>query len=691
MTAGLKVAVLFDTAGFQRSLPLTGAAARTLHLNAELAARGVDARLFLCDLNPQSRPVRTWPLPTTYVDYEALYADPRRLAATLSAFGPDLLVMSNSQLTARYGRELADEIGAALVYEMHDDEGALLRSLDQPADEWQQAGAEQSAAASSADGVIAFSPDDARAARAMTTGSVHVVPCGVATGPPSTPPREPVLSFVGNLFYSPNRRALDYLCGPAFTGHLAHLGASVEVYGRYPDDVRIDDATPVRLRGPVPYLREAIGKTMIGLAPLDAGGGMKLKVLEYMAVGIPVVGTAVAAAGFAEFDEFGLVGRDDLSDFPHLVARLLNDVDARRRLAANGRRLAETTYSWQRMARLAEEAYSAVLAASGPDRAARPALLDRYTGDRPYWLKEWVSQEAVATAADPPIDTGAEVGRLSDLGEATDCARVAAQSRTGVHFPRSGLAGYGGRSVVYLSGRTALKVYTHDGENRRIRETAGLAAVGSGLAGFQAPEHLAGDSPPGALSWIACRRIAGERAKPADVTDAGFADDLGLLLARLHQAPAELGGLRRFHRSPPDGTPDLHQVADRLTRLQEDGGEQDCAEGFVHGNFSARNILVAHGAISGIVDFERSGRGCPVHDVASAYLNDVLLGGMAGIRFLAAYSAARGTSREVDGHHLGRHLAEYAVWVLGWAAVVDPELAAQVVRLVPRLERWSMP
>jgi hypothetical protein len=496
------------------------------------------------------------------------------------------------------------------------------------------------------------------------------------------------------MFYAPNRRALNYLCGSTFAGLLTHLGASVEVYGRYPNDVFVDEGVPLRLRGPVPYLQQAIASTTIGLAPLDSGGGMKLKVLDYMSAGVPVVGTTIASAGFTEFDQFGLISRDDLSDFPDLVARLLSDEAHRHRLAATGRRLAETTYSWRRLAGLAEDAYSAILAISRPGKVRGRALLDdRYTTDKPYWLREWVMQETVATAVDPPIDGDAEVGSLSDLGEATDCARVAAQSRTGIRFSRSGMAGYGGRSVVYTSNRAALKVYTHDGENRRIREIDGLATVASSLTGFHTPQFLAGDSPAGALSWIVCRRIPGERAKPVDVADERFADDLGLLLAQLHGAPGELGGLRPFRRHPRAGTEDPYPVSSYLIdhHLRGSGGEQNCMEGFVHGSFSARNILVAQGAISGVVNFERSGRGCPVHDLASAYLNDVLLGGMSGSRFLAAYSTARGARREVDGGHLGRHLAEYVGWILSWAPVVDPDLASQVVRLVPRLEEWSGP
>ncbi|MGH3821850.1 MAG: glycosyltransferase [Pseudonocardiaceae bacterium] len=125
----LRVVVVFDTAGFLRSLPLTGAAARTLHLNRHLHALGCRTTVLLCDLNPRSRPVSTWPLPVRYLPYDAVYERTDPLFAQVRELTPDVLVMSNTQLVVRYGRALAEATGARLVYEMHDDEAALMRSI----------------------------------------------------------------------------------------------------------------------------------------------------------------------------------------------------------------------------------------------------------------------------------------------------------------------------------------------------------------------------------------------------------------------------------------------------------------------------------------------------------------------------------------------------------------------------------
>ncbi|MGB6164966.1 MAG: hypothetical protein WBF75_20845, partial [Pseudonocardiaceae bacterium] len=121
----VRVVVVFDTAGFLGSLPLSGAAARTVHLNGHLHALGCPTTVLLCDLNPRSRATSNWPLPVRYLPYEALYERTEPLFTQVQDLAPAVLVMSSTQLVVRYGRALAEASGARLVYEMHDDEGAV--------------------------------------------------------------------------------------------------------------------------------------------------------------------------------------------------------------------------------------------------------------------------------------------------------------------------------------------------------------------------------------------------------------------------------------------------------------------------------------------------------------------------------------------------------------------------------------
>ncbi|MFE2426980.1 phosphotransferase [Streptomyces sp. NPDC059373] len=688
----LRVAVLFDTAGFQRSLPLTGAAARTLHLNRHLAKAGAEVTLLLCDLNPRSRPTHRWPFPVQYLPYEAVYEDTGPLTAQVKDLAPDVLIMSNTQLTVRYGRALADAAGAALVYEMHDDEAAVARTIGSAEWECRQAAVLQAASVAAADAVVAFTRRDADLATALRAAAVHVVPCGVEPGPAPLGEQETAGSaaFVGNLYYEPNARAAAFLrtrLAPA----LALRGGSVDVYGRYPRALRaLATGSTVRLHGPVPDLPSALSTAEVGLAPLDSGGGMKLKVLQYMAAGLPVVGTAEAFVGLPDPGSFGLVSTaPSMDDMPGLVARLQDDATLRRQLGTAGRRLVETEFSWATTARLALHAYRSVSGFAG--RTTAPAAgsgdIRELAGRTPYWLHEWRTREEPTMGETPAPETSREHPVLARLASEIDCARQAAESALDTVFDHAAIVGYGGRSMVFLSKSAVLKVYTHRPAERARREILGLRLAGQ-VPGLRIPEVLGQDDVEGALSWVAATRLDGNA--PDDIHNQDETRTLGEVAARLHSLPADaLTELPAFSRNIRPLDEDAHPVRARLSAVLARTApvqHASCVAGFVHGDYSARNLLLTPGLPPAVIDFEGCGVGCIYDDLTNLYVQNCLIDGREAALALSGYEeegARLGRTSGVDARHLLWHTARYFRWVLQWAVEIDTALADQVTALAP--------
>ncbi len=139
----------------------------------------------------------------------------------------------------------------------------------------------------------------------------------VAWLPPAvTLPDEPVpqrdgLVFLGGLDYLPNLQSLVWYrdavlphLDPADPRHVLH------VVGACPDDARRRLEVPgIVLHGYVEDLTEALSRRVL-VAPLVAGGGIKLKVLDGMAHGLPVVGTPAAFAGLPLPEPLHLVAED---------------------------------------------------------------------------------------------------------------------------------------------------------------------------------------------------------------------------------------------------------------------------------------------------------------------------------------------------------------------------------------------
>jgi glycosyltransferase involved in cell wall biosynthesis len=107
----------------------------------------------------------------------------------------------------------------------------------------------------------------------------------------------------------------------------------------------------VTLTGYVEDIRPEVAGAAVCVIPLKEGGGTRLKILEALALGTPVVSTSKGAEGLAVRAGEHLLIADDPGCFARETTRLLEDEALRRRLAENGRRLVEARYDWRQIGR----------------------------------------------------------------------------------------------------------------------------------------------------------------------------------------------------------------------------------------------------------------------------------------------------------------------------------------------------
>ena len=91
-----------------------------------------------------------------------------------------------------------------------------------------------------------------------------------------------------------------------------------------------------------PYYREALA----AVVPLRVGGGTRLKILEAMAAGVPVISTSLGAEGLSAEDGKEMVLADTPSAMADAVAGLDEQSTEWQRLAENGSRLVLSRYDW---------------------------------------------------------------------------------------------------------------------------------------------------------------------------------------------------------------------------------------------------------------------------------------------------------------------------------------------------------
>jgi glycosyltransferase involved in cell wall biosynthesis len=108
----------------------------------------------------------------------------------------------------------------------------------------------------------------------------------------------------------------------------------------------------VIVTGTVDDVRPWIARAPVYVVPQRVGGGSRLKILEALAMGRPVVSTTVGAEGLAVESGRHLVLADTPEDFAGAISTLLIDAPRRRALGAAGRALIDAEYRWEQIAPL---------------------------------------------------------------------------------------------------------------------------------------------------------------------------------------------------------------------------------------------------------------------------------------------------------------------------------------------------
>jgi polysaccharide biosynthesis protein PslH len=170
---------------------------------------------------------------------------------------------------------------------------------------------------------------------------------------------EDLIVFSGNFEYHPNIDAARFLAEEIWPSlHERHPAMKLRLVGRGDEAVRHIFAAQnirhasnfvnagVEFTGPVKNAFDEIARAKLVIAPLRAGSGTRIKILEAWAAGRCVVATPAAAEGLDARDRTNLRLASDAVNFVRIVDRLLADPDERERLGQNGRATFEAQYSW---------------------------------------------------------------------------------------------------------------------------------------------------------------------------------------------------------------------------------------------------------------------------------------------------------------------------------------------------------
>lgn len=157
------------------------------------------------------------------------------------------------------------------------------------------------------------------------------------------------ICFLGRMDYYPNRDAMLWFCDAVWPQVRArHPAATLSIIGAAPtrEIRRLAQRPGVRVTGGVPDVRPHARRAALSVAPLRIARGTQNKVLESLAMGVPVVASALAARGTDTVAGEHLLVADEPRDVAAAVSRLLGDAQQRQRLATAGRQRMLTHHDW---------------------------------------------------------------------------------------------------------------------------------------------------------------------------------------------------------------------------------------------------------------------------------------------------------------------------------------------------------
>ncbi len=158
--------------------------------------------------------------------------------------------------------------------------------------------------------------------------------------------KKDTLIFAGPFKYRANYDAMVWFVGEVFPLILEQIPNTQLIITGDHANLPLPSTKNITLAGHVDDIKSLIASCTVSIAPLLSGGGTRLKILEAMALGVPVVATSKGAEGLNAIDGEHILLADSPAKYTEDIIWLLKDEDFRRQLAKNASFFVRAKYNW---------------------------------------------------------------------------------------------------------------------------------------------------------------------------------------------------------------------------------------------------------------------------------------------------------------------------------------------------------
>ena len=173
------------------------------------------------------------------------------------------------------------------------------------------------------------------------------------------------LIMVSGMNWFPNRDAVLHMCQDIWPALAKEIPAASWIcVGSSPPPELLslaDQDDRVVVTGFVDDVRPYMADAQIYLCPMRDGGGTRLKILDAMSMGKPIVATSMAYEGIAVTPEENVLIADSPAEFVVQIRRLMNDAQLCRTLGENARSFVTENYSWPVIGKRLADNYRSII------------------------------------------------------------------------------------------------------------------------------------------------------------------------------------------------------------------------------------------------------------------------------------------------------------------------------------------
>ncbi len=200
-------------------------------------------------------------------------------------------------------------------------------------------------------------PDANQLTKQLPQMPIHVIENGVDTEyfkPLENIKPECRVVFTGTMDFGPNIDAVTWFCTEIFPTLKEQLPEiQFDIVGRVPTQEvqELGNIAGVNVHGYIEDLREVVQRASVYVCPMRTGAGMKNKILEAMAMGMPIVTTRAGAAGLKITPGKEMYIQDQADSFASTVLNILKHHSRHNTMREEGRNYVLKNHLWQNSAR----------------------------------------------------------------------------------------------------------------------------------------------------------------------------------------------------------------------------------------------------------------------------------------------------------------------------------------------------